>query len=309
MAEIITLWAALPFWTGDNEIFFAMQKKSSSRAKAKAGKGRASWSCRKPRPPYQCWPTGPGFPSNRTENKTNRLPGKKVVFPSPWALSGHSSGSLTCAAAPGLHRCVLLGPGSDAEGTSAFCCTSWSLDRQKQAAHAGKPQQTPGKCTELYKAVWKETQQSSLQPSADCPKSLGFSKAGTAPYLSPPREGCFSVLKPPGALKSAAALQSLQSIQLPIENAQRGNIKITPQNYVSKIIIGYTVTLASKDGEASFCRELQTESITGVLPCRSKLAPEMTGQQDGSSSCLFPSWVHPSTSSTRAPLLIKQSFS
>lgn len=26
MAEIITLWAALPFWTGDNEIFFAMQK-------------------------------------------------------------------------------------------------------------------------------------------------------------------------------------------------------------------------------------------------------------------------------------------
>lgn len=50
---------------------------------------------------------------------------------------------------------------------------------------------------------------------------------------------------------------------------------------MSKIIIRYMVTLASEDGETSFCRELQTESIAAVLPCKSKLVLKLTGQWDG----------------------------
>lgn len=105
--------------------------------------------------------------------------------------------------------------------------------------------------------------------------------------MCPPRPRCFSALIPSETLTSAAALQSLLSIQLPTERARSENIKINPPNLVSKIITRYVVTVASGVGEASFRREPQRESIAGALPCRSQVVLELTGQQGGVFSCVF----------------------
>jgi len=74
-----------------------------------------------------------------------------------------------------------------------------------------------------------------------------------------------------------------------MEMAHCGNIKINSQSYLSKIITRHTITLASEDEEASLCRELQTESIASVLPCKSELLLEPTGQRDGVAFCSFTS--------------------
>lgn len=79
---------------------------------------------------------------------------------------------------------------------------------------------------------------------------------------------------------------------------------------MSRIMLRYTANAASEDTETSFCREPQTENTAGLLPCRSKLALQLTGQQDGVSSlCLksIPKMVL-STCFPRDPLLIQQSF-
>lgn len=48
------------------------------------------------------------------------------------------------------------------------------------------------------------------------------------------------------------------------------------------------------------------QSFAGVLPCKSELVLDLTGQRDGVSSCLFTSRVHLGTSSPGAPLLISK---
>lgn len=64
-------------------------------------------------------------------------------------------------------------------------------------------------------------------------------------------------------------------------------MKTNLQDYMSKIIIGYTVTPGSENGEPSFCSEMETEDFAGMLPCKPELVLELTGQWDGVSSCLL----------------------
>lgn len=151
----------------------------------------------------------------------------------------------------------------------------------------GSPSRLQGNAQNCTKLFGKSHSKAASSPAQIIRNPLTSVSQGLL-HTCPLQEGtAFQYWKPPGALTSAVALQGLQSIQLPMEKAQCGNIKINPPNYVSKIITTYTVTLGSENGEASFHKEPQTESIAGMLPCRSELVLELTGQRDGVSSCLF----------------------
>lgn len=190
MADIITLCAAFPFWTQDNEISFAKQK--SILAEDRHALAPAGWSCRNQLSRCQQWTKkkkSPAFLAAREQNT-------QLTY-SSWAPSNHSV-SPTCTAAQ-----VSLGPGSDTEGTRSFSCISWSLGRQKSTVHAGKRQQTLGKCRTLCEAILKELQWSSLQPRADHPKSSCLSEPGITPSLPLWDRVAFEYWKPPGIDKEA----------------------------------------------------------------------------------------------------------
>lgn len=142
---------------------------------------------------------GQAFLAKGEQKKITQLWATKVVFPSPWALFmiPNLCNCPRFPQMPQMHR-AWQGPWPRERYRRDRCTllTSWSLGRQKLATWAGKLQKTPGKCMEYHKAVWKEPQQSSLQPGTDYPKSLGLSEPGTTPYLSPPRENWFSLLEP-----------------------------------------------------------------------------------------------------------------